>query len=118
MRQLGWTPTRRLALRTEEVGKNDLHPASSIFVPLPSSSTHYFMAKLGLAGVSCELIKLVRVQGDKGFGAKLVVSERIPLDLSKMRSRRDERAKGASETAMERLSASGCVDDPYGMGQR
>lgn len=93
MRQLGWTPMRRLALRSEDLSRNDLHPASSIFVPLPSSTMHYFMAKLGAAGVSFELIKLARVPADKGIGTKMSVQDRIPLDLVKMKSRRLERAK-------------------------
>lgn len=93
MRQLGWTPMRRLALRSEDLSRNDLHPATSIFVPLPTSPMHYFMAKLGSSGVTFELIKLARVPADKAIGMKLTVQDRTPLDMDKMKSRRIERAK-------------------------
>lgn len=104
MRQLGWSPTRRLALKSQDLAKSDLHPASSIFVPLPTSNMHYFMAKVGQQGITFELVKLVRVTADNGVGTKLSVGDRTPMDLMRMRSRRAERkeiAKGGEIQAVE-----------------
>ncbi|RSH89438.1 mediator complex subunit [Saitozyma podzolica] len=91
MRQLGWQPTRRLALRSQDLAKADLHPATSIFIPLPSSSLHYFVAKINPQGIAFELLKLARVQAESGIGTKLVVGDRTPMDLGKMRERRKGR---------------------------
>jgi len=97
MRQLGWSPTRRLALKSQDLAKNDLHPASSIFVPLPTSPMHYFMAKVGQQGITFELVKLIRATADSGVGTKLAVGDRTPMDLMRMRSRRAERRSIAKD---------------------
>jgi len=101
MRQLGWTPTRRLALKSQDLAKNDLHPASSIFVPLPTSSMHYFMAKVGQQGITFELVKLVKVTADSGIGTKLSVGDRTPMDLARMRSRRAERKRTTIDAGVQ-----------------
>ena len=102
MRQLGWTPSRRLPLRSADLTKNDLHPASCIYVPLPTSSAHYFMAKIGLEGVTFELLKLSRVPADNGVGTKLSIGDRSPMDLARLRTRRQERAAAQAEDGQAR----------------
>ncbi|WWD22838.1 hypothetical protein CI109_107332 [Kwoniella shandongensis] len=93
MRLLGWQPTRRLALRSQDLGKADLHPATTIFVPLSSSTTHYFITKVTPNGVAFEALKLIRVTNDTGLGLKLAIGDRTTMDLDKLRARR----KGGGE---------------------
>ena len=97
MRQLGWSPTRRLALRSQDLAKNDLHPASSIFVPLPTSSVHYLVAKVILQGIAFELLKLSKIPADGGVGFKLAIGDRSPMDLVRLRVRRTEREQASNK---------------------
>lgn len=50
------------------------------------------MAKIGLEGISFELLKLSRVPADNGVGTKLSIGDRSPMDLARLRARRTERA--------------------------
>ncbi|KAK4683698.1 mediator of RNA polymerase II transcription subunit 14, partial [Tremellales sp. Uapishka_1] len=107
MRELGWTPTRRLALRSQDLAKADLHPASTIFVPLPTSQSHYFVAKVTSLGVVFELLKLARIPADNGVGMKMSVGDRTPLDLSRVRERRVEGGKRRRDEAVVEKGALG-----------
>jgi mediator of RNA polymerase II transcription subunit 14 len=49
------------------------------------------VAKINPQGIAFELLKLARVQAESGIGTKLVVGDRTPMDLGKMRERRKER---------------------------
>ena len=104
MRQLGWSPTRRLPIRYQgrlylicielqltrvDLPKNDLYPASSIFVPLPSSSLHLFVAKITAAGIAFELLRLVRAPADGGV-MKFAIGDRSELDLARLKARRTQ----------------------------
>lgn len=71
-----------------DLAKSDLLPASTIFVPLPSSSLHYLVGKLTPLGISFELLRLARVPADSGIGIKLAVRDRSPMDLAKLKARR------------------------------
>ncbi|WVQ93944.1 hypothetical protein IAU59_001022 [Kwoniella sp. CBS 9459] len=90
MRQLGWRPARRLALRSQDLAKADIHPLTTIFVPLPSSTMHYFIARATPLGLSFELLKLARVPIENGLGVglKLAIGDRTALDLDKLKTRR------------------------------
>ena len=68
--------------------KHDLHPAATIFVPLPNSSLHHFVAKVSARGIEFELLKLARVFLSNAVGMKLEVSDRSPMDLGRLRTRR------------------------------
>ncbi|CAK9786479.1 hypothetical protein CC85DRAFT_270293 [Cutaneotrichosporon oleaginosum] len=93
LRQLGLHPLRRVALRTNDLSKTDLHPSTTVFVPLPVSQNHYFVAKVTTKGIAYELLKLLRVPMEGNGGMKMSVGERIPIDLAKLVERRA--AKGA-----------------------
>ncbi|KAK8844610.1 hypothetical protein IAR55_006457 [Kwoniella newhampshirensis] len=88
MRLMGWQPTRQLALRSQDLAKVDLHPATTIFVPLPTSLSHYFVAKVTPNGIAFELLKLSRVPHEVGLGFKYAVGDRTSMDLAKLRARR------------------------------
>lgn len=75
------------------MAKNDLHPASSIFLPLPSSSSFYLVTKVTAIGIAFELLSLIRVQTDNGVGMKLAVGERKVLDLGLIRNRQRQNQK-------------------------
>jgi mediator of RNA polymerase II transcription subunit 14 len=55
------------------------------------------MAKIGLEGVTFELLKLSRVPADNGVGTKLSIGDRSPMDLARLRMRRQERAAARSK---------------------
>lgn len=93
LRQLGLYPLRRVALRTNDLSKTDLHPSTTVFVPLPVSQNHYFVAKVTTRGIAYELLKLLRVPMEGNGGMKMSVGDRIPIDLGKLVERRA--AKGA-----------------------
>jgi len=100
MKQLGWATHRRLPLRSQEMAKADIIPATSVFTPLPTSPNHYLSGRITQQGLLFELLKLVRVQ-DGAIGAKMVVGDRIPIELDKLRGRRlerDQMAATVSET--------------------
>lgn len=88
LRQLGLHPVRRVALRTHDLSKTDLHPSTTVFVPLPVSQSHYFVAKVTPTGIAYELLKLLRVPMDSSAGMKMAVGDRIPIDLGKLVDRR------------------------------
>ncbi|WVQ74051.1 hypothetical protein IAR50_003633 [Cryptococcus sp. DSM 104548] len=93
MRQLGYDPTRHVPLRLKELTKADLHPLSTLFLPLPSSPYHYFVAQVlppvGLAmGIGFQIIKLSRSPSDSGIGTKWIVGDRTSVSLEKLRARR------------------------------
>ena len=49
------------------------------------------MAKVLARGIVFELLKLARVPLENGIGARLVVGDRSPLDLERLRTRRGKR---------------------------
>ncbi|EIW73135.1 hypothetical protein TREMEDRAFT_37169 [Tremella mesenterica DSM 1558] len=61
MRQMGWGPIRRLGLPSQEISQTDLHPSTTVFVPVPSSPLHFLAAKTNPQGIFFELIR----QSDK-----------------------------------------------------
>lgn len=99
MRQLGWAPTRRLPLRTQDLAANDLQPASTIYVPLPTSELHLLVAKVTTQGIVFELLKLSKVPADNGIGVKTAVGDRSPMDLTRLRMRRLNREQNADSSA-------------------
>ncbi|WVR03276.1 hypothetical protein IAU60_000267 [Kwoniella sp. DSM 27419] len=107
MRQLGWKPTRRLALRSQDLAKADLHPATTIFVPLPASTEYYFIAKISPLGLSYDLLRVTRVPLENGLGRamKLAIGERTNLDLGKIRLRR----RGLNDASDPSSSSAGAL---------
>ncbi|OCF71301.1 hypothetical protein I204_07928 [Kwoniella mangroviensis CBS 8886] len=93
MRQSGWKPIRRLALRSQDLAKVQLHPATTILIPLPSTSSHYFVTKVTQGGLAFELLKTIKVpiENGLGVGTKAAVGDRIPLDLEKLKARRQDK---------------------------
>nr|XP_019014394.1 uncharacterized protein I206_00476 [Kwoniella pini CBS 10737]OCF53175.1 hypothetical protein I206_00476 [Kwoniella pini CBS 10737] len=89
MRQLGWKPIRRLALRSQDLAKVQLHPATTVLTPILSAPTYYFVAKVTQAGLAFELLKVIKVPSETGMGVgmKSAVGDRIPLDLERLKSR-------------------------------
>lgn len=90
---------------------HELHPATSIFVPLPtiapapstlpfgpiatqpaislpSHTTHYLLVRMLSHGLAFELIRMARVQLDGGVGSRLIIADKVPVDLEVMRQRR------------------------------
>ncbi|TXT06056.1 hypothetical protein VHUM_03529 [Vanrija humicola] len=96
LRQLGLYPVRRVALRTHDLAKTDLHPTSTVFVPLPVSQSHYFVSKVTHDGIAYELLKLLRVPMDNGGALKMAVGDRIPIELSKLVERRKTKSQKRS----------------------
>ncbi|WVQ85214.1 hypothetical protein IAT38_007379 [Cryptococcus sp. DSM 104549] len=101
MRQLGWQPTRELAIRSRDLTKAELHPVTTVFVPLPSSPVHYFICRITGIGITFELLKLIRVPSEVGLGMKLVVGDRTTMDLEKLRARRKAGGEKESRSAFE-----------------
>ncbi|OXG84460.1 hypothetical protein C349_02506 [Cryptococcus neoformans var. grubii Br795] len=93
MRQLGWKPTRQIALRLKDLIKADLHPVTTVFVPLASSPNHYFVTKAVQNGIVFELLKVAKVPNENGLGMKYMVGDRTMMDLGKLKARR----KGGDE---------------------
>jgi hypothetical protein len=81
-----------------DLARNELHPASSIFVPLPTSPLHYFTARVTPSGLVFELLKLARVTvpatATAAAGSKMDVGDRIVVEVQKLRDRRLEKGKG------------------------
>nr|ODN88985.1 hypothetical protein L203_02391 [Cryptococcus depauperatus CBS 7841] len=98
MRSLGHSPLRQLGIRTKGMymTKAELHPASTIFLPLPVSASHYLVAKVSSVGVSFELIKVIRVPHENGIGRMMVVGDQTGMDLAKLRRRRQEKKRRES----------------------
>lgn len=71
-----------------DMAKADLHPASTIFLPLPTSERHYLTTKITSVGIMFELLQLMRIPADHGVGMKLVIGERAVVDLRLIRERR------------------------------
>lgn len=106
MRQLGWKPTRQIALRLKgifrvvlllnlgvsdisaDLIKADLHPIITVFIPLASSPNHYFVAKAVQNGIVFELLKVAKVPNENGLGMRYIVGDRTMMDLGKLRARR------------------------------
>ncbi|KAL0240364.1 hypothetical protein I308_106615 [Cryptococcus tetragattii IND107] len=88
MRQLGWKPTRQIALRLKDLIKADLHPITTVFIPLASSPNHYFVAKAVQNGIVFELLKIAKVPNENGLGMRYMVGDRTMMDLGKLRARR------------------------------
>jgi mediator of RNA polymerase II transcription subunit 14 len=63
-----------------ELAEHGLVPASTIFVPLPTSDLHFL--------VVFELLRIARVPAENGIGLKLAVKDREPMDLNRLRQRR------------------------------
>nr|XP_019048596.1 hypothetical protein I302_02368 [Kwoniella bestiolae CBS 10118]OCF27526.1 hypothetical protein I302_02368 [Kwoniella bestiolae CBS 10118] len=95
MRQLGWKPIRRLALRSQDLAKVHLHPATTILIPVPSSLSHYFVTKVTQNGLAFELLKTIKlpIENGLGVGTKFAVGDRVPLDLEKLRAGRKEKGE-------------------------
>ena len=69
------------------MAKNDLTPASTIFIPLPTSNLHHLVTKVSPASIEFELLRLARVPAENGVGMKLAIRDRSPLDLQRLRQR-------------------------------
>lgn len=104
MRQLGWSPSQKLPIKlsgtflqsialTSELASSELLPASTIFVPLPTSNLHYLIVRITMNGLVFELLRLARVPVTNGPGMKLAVDSRSALPLKLLRQRRQD-AKG------------------------
>jgi hypothetical protein len=76
-----------------ELVSSELLPASTIFVPLPTSDLHYLIIRITTNGLVFELLRLARVPVQNGPGMKLAVDSRSSLPLKLLRQRRKE-AKG------------------------
>ncbi|ORX34998.1 hypothetical protein BD324DRAFT_603832 [Kockovaella imperatae] len=109
MRQLGWIPVRRLPIRYQDLPKNDLFPASSVFVPLPTSTLHHLVAKVTPAGIVFELLRLVRTPSDGGV-MKFAIGDRSVLDMARLKARRP---RGSVDRGVEAAGAT--VADPTGV---
>lgn len=110
MRQLGWSPTQKLPIKlsgmsplpialTSELASSELLPASTIFVPLPTSNLHYLIVRITMNGLVFELLRLARVPVTNGPGMKLAVDSRSALPLKLLRQRRQD-AKGKRRADM------------------
>lgn len=73
--------------------KADLHPVTTVFVPLASSPNHYFVTKAVQNGIVFELLKVAKVPNENGLGMKYMVGDRTMMDLGKLKARR----KGGDE---------------------
>lgn len=85
-----------------ELAKNELHPAATIFVSLPTCPLHYLVAKLSPLGINFELLRLGRVTAESGIGVKLAIKERSPMDLAKLKARRKDEGGNVSLTSNKR----------------
>lgn len=75
---------------------------TTVLVPLPTSrSTHYLSAKIGLARIQFELIRLARIPSENGLGSKFTVGDRMNLDLAKLRRRRVDAGKKRPRGGMD-----------------
>lgn len=68
--------------------KADLHPITTVFIPLASSPNHYFVAKAVQNGIVFELLKVAKVPNENGLGMRYMVGDRTMMDLGKLRARR------------------------------
>lgn len=73
-----------------ELAKNDLTPASTIFVPLPTSNLHYLVVKVSTSSIEFELLRLAREPAENGVGMKLAIRDRSPMDLQRLRQRHQD----------------------------
>lgn len=73
--------------------KADLHPVTTVFVPLASSPNHYFVTKAVQNGIVFELLKVAKVPNENELGMKYMVGDRTMMDLGKLKARR----KGGDE---------------------
>jgi mediator of RNA polymerase II transcription subunit 14 len=71
-----------------ELAEHGLVPASTIFVPLPTSDLHFLVVRITPDGVVFELLRIARVPAENGIGLKLAVKDREPMDLNRLRQRR------------------------------
>lgn len=104
---------------------NDLHPATCIFIPLPtiapvpsfasaaacaklgtlgrspaalpSHTTHYLLVRTTVQGLAYELLRMARVQQDGGVGWRLIIGDKLPVDLGMIRSRRGQPKRDGQE---------------------
>jgi hypothetical protein len=76
-----------------ELASSELLPASTIFIPLPTSDLHYLIVRITTNGLIFELLRIARVPAQNGPGMKLAVDSRSPLPLKTLRQRRQD-AKG------------------------
>lgn len=79
------------------MAKADLHPASTIFLPLPTSSSHHLVTKITALGINFEVLQLVRVPAENNVGVKLAVGERTTAELGMIRGRRGGKRKRDGE---------------------
>lgn len=123
LRQLGWSPARKLPIKLNgqsavhrlcvsgdpcslhlELAKNDLTPASTIFVPLPTSNLHYLVVRVSTSSIEFELLRLARELAENGVGMKLAIRDRSPMDLQRLRQRhldaKGKRKREQPETAI------------------
>ena len=108
---------------------NDIHPATSILIPLPTIAptpnpvgmmgitnatarpaasasshlptftTHYLLVRTTTHGLSFELNRLARVSLDGGVGFKLIIADKVPVDLGLIRNRRQMNTRRAPASA-------------------
>lgn len=80
-----------------DMAKADLHPASSIFLPLPNSANHHLVTRITGSGVVFEVLQLVKVQAENGAGWKLGIGERVGIDRGLISGRKGREGDGEGE---------------------
>jgi hypothetical protein len=91
-----------------ELASSELLPASTIFIPLPTSDLHYLIVRITTNGLIFELLRIARVPVQNGPGMKLAVDSRSPLPLKTLRQRRKD-AKGKRKADVESEKAKAAV---------
>ena len=93
-----------------DLPRNDLYPATTILVPLPMSSLHYFIAKVTPTCIAFELLRLARTVTE-GRPGKFTIGDRSPLDVARLKARRqpletDAQIPGNAAASVVNLDAS------------
>jgi mediator of RNA polymerase II transcription subunit 14 len=103
-----------------ELASSELLPASTIFIPLPTSDLHYLIVRITTNGLIFELLRIARVPVQNGPGMKLAVDSRSPLPLKTLRQRRKD-AKGKRkadvvESEKARAAVLPIIEEPEAFG--
>jgi len=103
-----------------ELASSELLPASTIFIPLPTSDLHYLIVRITTNGLIFELLRIARVPAQNGPGMKLAVDSRSPLPLKTLRQRRQD-AKGKRKADVEsdktKAAVLPVIEEPEAFGQ-
>jgi hypothetical protein len=91
-----------------ELASSELLPASTIFIPLPTSDLHYLIVRITTNGLIFELLRIARVPVQNGPGMKLAVDSRSSLPLRTLRQRSQD-AKGKRKADVESEKAKAAV---------